>query len=358
MTSPEQRALLRQRDLLAARLAQGLVDEAPLTELQALQSRLQLIESLVAGRAGRGRALKRHGIAFVVVAAIVTLAAWTPIPRVPFSIELEADSAQLLMPDSGGLEGQAVGAEFRAEGFTTLESADAGLMRRAKADGSSPIALRAERLNLKRILYAAGTSLGFEGGAPAVFLSLEGAAHTVEFELGGKVATSFGGAPSENSSYPVAEWIKLRGEAGSTELWLARGSGGLYRWRGLRPAMVRLVERQAGADAQVRLQSALHHATLRLPATEREVQLASGSSLELDGLAIEQSELVLGDAVALKLSGSARHIGVQTGGFAQSLEPSWLDYAAHNHGLGLLWSAAGLLWGISTWLRKQFGDAV
>ena len=48
----------------------------------------------------------------------------------------------------------------------------------------------------------------------------------------------------------------------------------------------------------------------------------------------------------------------KAGGFAQSLEPSWLDYAAHNHGLGLLWSAAGLLWGISTWLRKQFGDAV
>lgn len=329
-----------------------------MTELQALHSRLQLLEGLVAGFAGRNGALKRHGIALVIVAAMVTMAAWMPIPRVPFSIELEADSAQLSMADAGGLDGQVVGAEFRAEGFTALESADASLMRRANADGASPLALRAERLSLKRVLYAAGAHLGFEGGAAAVLLSFEGAAHTVEFELGGKVAASFSGGPGENSTYPVAEWIKLRGEAGGTELWLARASDGFYRWRGLRPAMVRLVQRQVGTDAQIRLQSALRHATLRLPASEREVQLAAGSSLELDGLAIDQSELVVGDAVALKLSGSARHIGVQTGGFAQSLEPSWLEYAAHNHSLGLLWSAAGLLWGISTWLRKQFGEAV
>jgi hypothetical protein len=102
--------------------------------------------------------------------------------------------------------------------------------------------------------------------------------------------------------------------------------------------------------------SSLRQGVLRLPATGRELHLLAGSGIELDGLRLEQAELSLGDRVTLKLSGSARRLVVDNGGFEQSMKPSLLDYAAHNHTLGLLWSAAGLLWGISTWLRRVFVD--
>ena len=356
--SSERAALQAQREALGERLSQGLRDEAPLAALQELQARLQLVDArLAALDDGRGRAFKRHGLALLIVAALVSLAAWVRVPRVPFSLEVEAGAAQLLLPEAGALAGQAVGGELHAEGFTAVESADAGLMKRARSDGTSPLALRAERLQLGRVGFAAGTELSFETGTPAVRVGFEGAPHTVELTLGGKVTSSFGGAPAEPGSYPVAEWLKLGAGQAATALWLQRAGDATYRWRGLRPSALRLVERQAEADGRVRLTSALRHAALHLPATERELQLAAGNGLVLDGLRVDQCEVAVGDAVVIKLSGSARHIGVQTGDFEQALEPSWLEYAARNHRLGLLWSAGGLLWGISTWLRKLLGDA-
>lgn len=355
--NPEREALQLQRKALAERLSQGLRDEAPLAELQELQARLQLVDARLATLDdGRGRAFRRHGLALLIVAALVSLAAWVRVPRVPFSLELEAGAAQLGLAEAGALAGQAVGGELRAEGFTAVESADAQLMKRARGDGTSPLSLRAERLQLGRVSFAAGTELSLEAGAPTVRLGLEGAPHGVELTLGGQVASSFGGAPAEPGRYPVAEWLKLGGGKAATALWLQRVGDTPLRWRGLQPAWLRLVEREAGADGQVRLASSLRRGALRLPATERELQLAAGNGLVLDGLRVDQCELVVGDAVVLKLSGSARHIAVQTGDFEQALEPSWLDYAAHNHRLGLLWSAGGLLWGISAWLRKLLGD--
>lgn len=355
--NPEQAALKAQREALVERLSQGLRDEAPLAALQELQARLQLVDArLGVLDTGRSRAFRRHAIALLIVAALVSLAAWVRVPRVPFSLELEAGAAQLLLAEAGALAGQPVGGEVRAEGFTTVESADAGLMKRARTDGASQLALRAERLQLGRASFTAGTELSFEAGAPAVRLGFEGAPHGVELTLGGKVASSFGGAPAEPGSYAVAEWLKLGGGKAATALWLQRLGNVAYQWRGLRPSALRLVERQPGADGQVRLASSLRHGTLRLPATERELPLVAGNGLVLDGLQVDQCEVAVGDAVVIKLSGSARHIGVQTGDFEQTLEPSWLDYAAHNHRLGLLWSAGGLLWGISTWLRKLLGD--
>lgn len=355
--SPERGALLAQRKALAERLGQGLRDEAPLADLQDWQARLQLLDArLGALDDGRGRALKRHGLALLIVAALVSLAAWVRVPRVPFSLELEAGAAQLLLAEAGALSGQAVGGELHAEGFVTVESADAGLMKRARSDGVSPLALRAERLQLGRVSFAAGTELSFEAGSPAVRMGLEGGAHGVELTLGGKVSSSFGGAPAEAASYAVAEWLKLGGGKAASALWLQRTGEQPYRWRGLAPAALRLVERVAGADGQVRLSSSLRRAALHLPATERDLQLAAGSGLVLEGLRVDHCEVAVGDAVVIKLGGTARHIGVQTGDFEQALEPSWLDHAAHNHRLGLLWSAGGLLWGISTWLRKLLGD--
>jgi hypothetical protein len=97
---------------------------------------------------------------------------------------------------------------------------------------------------------------------------------------------------------------------------------------------------------------------IRLPAANRELALRSDSSLELDGLQLEQADLTLGGSVGLKFSGSASRIELNTGGFKQSLKPSVLEYVARNHSIGLLWSAAGLLWGVSTWLRKLLGDTL
>ena len=355
--NPERAALTAQREALVERLSQGLRDEAPLDTLQALQARLQLVDArLGVLDAGRGRAFRHHGLALLIVAALVSLAAWVRVPRVPFSLELEAGAAQLLLPQAGALAGQALGGELHAEGFTTVESADAGLMKRARSDGASPLAMRAERLQLGRASFAAGTELSFEAGAPAVRLGFEGAPHAVELTLGGQVSSSFGGAPAQPGSYAVAEWLKLGGSKAATALWLQRVAGGAFQWRGLRPSALRLVERETGAEGQVRLVSSLRRGALRLPATERELPLAAGNGLVLDGLQVDQCEVAVGETVAIKLSGSAGHIGVQTGDFEQTLEPSWLDYAAHNHRLGLLWSAGGLLWGISTWLRKLVGD--
>ncbi len=356
MPAPEHDALRAERSALAQRLAQGLAAQTPLAELQALQSRLQFIDGVLAAPAPRGRALRRHVIALTVVAALVSLAALLPMPRVAFTLELVAGAAQLQMNGKGSLAAQTLDGELRAEGFARLESADATLVRRAADSGADQLALRAERLALRRISFPAGAGLEFESGATSVRLALTGAAHSAEFELGGQVSSSFAGSPRETNRYPVAEWIKLVATDAPTELWLAHQADRNYLWRGLQPESLRFVERQSDADGQVRLVSALRQATLRLPATERELQLPSGSGLELDGLRLDQAEMQLGDALTLKVSGSARRLVHTSGGFDRSLKPSLLDYAAHNHSLALLWSAAAALWGIGTWLHKTLGD--
>jgi hypothetical protein len=299
---------------------------------------------------------RREAIALLVVAALVSVAALVPMPRVAFALELEAGAAQLTLDEAGQFGGQPLDHELRAEGFSRLESADPSLLQRARDDGASPLAMRAERLTLNSVGYGAGASVGFEAGSPAVRVAIDGAPHSALFEFSGATVSSLGGAPRITTQVPVVEWLRLGADAKPTELWLTRPAERNWRWRGLRPAALRFIERTQEGVGPVRLQSALRRATLRLPATERELRLAEGSVLELDGLRVDQCELGVGDAITLKISGSARRIVVATGGFTQSLSPSLLEYAARNHSLGLLWSAAGLLWGISTWLRKQFAN--
>jgi hypothetical protein len=358
MTSPEPTNLQAQRSALAQRLAKGLDDEAPMAELKDMQARLQLIDGVLAESAPNARALRRHLIALLVVAAVVSLAALTPMPRASFVLELTAGAAQLRMNNSGSLAGQPLDGEMRAEGFSRIESADPTLVQRARDSGVGQLGLQAQRLSLRRIGFPAGARLDFEAGTQSVRLAIEGAVQTAEFEIGGQVSSSFGGSSRESGNYAVAEWLKLVSDTAPTELWFARKPDRSYLWRGLEPASLRLVERQAGADGQVRLVSALRQGVLRLPATERELRLITGSSLELDGLQLDQADLTLGEQVTLRLGGSAQRMVLETGGFKQSLKPSLLEYTAHNHGVGLLWSAAGLLWGISSWLRKTLGDKV
>lgn len=357
MTNPERDALQARRGAIARQLAQGLAEQSALAELQALQARLQLIDSVLAAAAPRRSAWRRHALAALAVAALVSAAALIPLPRVSFVLDLDAGAAQLLMADSGSLAGQQIDGEVRAEGFDRLESGDSAWVRRATESGTGQLVLQAQRLRLSRIMFAAGARLDFEAGASTVRLAVDGTPHTTELEFGGQVASRFAGSPSERGDVAAAEWLRLHSAVAPTELWLARPAGHGFAWRGLRPGALRLVERQAGSDGQVRLVSALRQATLRLPATGTELRLPAGSGLEIDGLRVEQADLVLGEHVAIKLSGSAQHLVVDRGGFKQSLRPSLLDYAAHNHRVGLLWSAAGLLWGISSWLRKVLGEA-
>lgn len=356
MTSPDPADLRARRSALAQQLAKGVGEEAPLAELKDMQTRLQLIDGVLVDATPRSRAVRRHLTALLIVAAIVSLAALLPMPRVSFVLELDAGAAQMRMRNSGNLAGQTLDGEMRAEGFSRIESADPTLAQRGLDGGASQLGLQAQRLSLRRISYPAGANLDFEAGAQTVRLAIDGAAHAAEFEIGGQVSSSFGGSPRESANYAVTEWLKLVAGAAPTELWFTHKPERGYLWRGLQPDSLRLVERQAGADGQVRLVSALRQGVLRLPATGRELRLISGSGLALDGLQLQQADLTLGEHVGLKLSGSAQDMVIETGRFQQSLKPSLLDYVAHNHSLGLLWSTAGLLWGISTWLRKTLGD--
>jgi hypothetical protein len=345
-----------QRDELQRRLVERLAEQAPLNELQDLRARLQLLDEAIAAATPRPPAWRPHLTALAVVAVLVSLAALWPMPRTSFALTLEADSAQLEMPAAGTLEGDVVDHELRAEGFAKLESADASLVRRAAEDGADQLALQAERLRLRRVRYPAGAQLGFEGGEGTVRLAIDRGPSALEVEFGGDVAASLGGAPRESRHVDVAEWVRLASDKAPTELWLARSPDSSFVWRGLQPRSLRFVERQAGADDQAQIVSSLQGGRLRLPATDRDVDLPAGSGLELDGLKFEQVEIALGTRVSLKASGSAQRIEVASAGVRRSLSPSLLEYAAHNHTLGLLWSAAGLLWGIATWLRNALAD--
>jgi hypothetical protein len=361
MKSPEFARLRAQQQALTEQLAQGLVEALPLTELKEVQARLQLVNAALEAHAlaqPRPNSLHRHLAALIVVAGLVTLAALLPMPRASFALEMEAGAAQMRMQDKGSLAGQGLGTEFRAEGFDAIESADPALLQRGRDGGANQIGLQAERLSLRRVSYPANASLEFDAGAPTVRLSIDGSPHAAEFEFTGAVTSSFGGAPREASNYPVVEWIKLMSGTAPTQVWLARAPEQNWVWRGLKPVSIRWVERQANGEGQVRWVSAIRSGVIRLPAASREVVLRSDSALELDGLRLEQADLTLGSNVGLKLSGSASRIDIDTAGFKQSLKPSLLEYVARNHSWGLVWSAAGLLWGVSTWLRKLLGDTL
>ena len=358
MASPDTDGALRaQRAALALQLSQGLREERPLADLQAIQARLQLIDGTLGAEPPRPAAWRQQLIALAAVAALVSLVALVPMPSVDFTLEVETGAAQLALAEAGQLGAQRLAGEFRAQGFVRLESADAALQRRAQDEGIDALALRADRLNLRAVRFGAGARLDLQAGMSTLRLAIDGAPHAVSVEFGGAVQTSLGGAPRVTTQVPVVEWLRLVADAQATELWLTRPAQQAWIWRGLRPTALRFVERVQEPDAPVQLQSALRRAVLNLPATSLEWNAPVGSTLELDGLRIERCELGVRDGLTLVVSGTARRVVTATGAHSRSLKPSLLEYVARNHSLGLLWSAAGLLWGISTWMRKQFGGA-
>ena len=344
---------------LAQRAAQA---DAPLGELRELQERLHLLDAALAESAP---APKRHWqvplVSALVVATLVSLAAAIPVRRVPFTLDLQARAVSLQFDDKGELASQSVDSELRVDGFTRLESPATSLAKAAAQSSPDRIALNAPHLSLRRVGYPSGSVLIVEAG-PQVRLSLQAPRSPVvaELEFTGPTTWHFGDTPTRQSdNYTHLEWARLIG--GDTaapnlrppplDLWLDRPAGRDYTWKGLRPVTLEFIERSAAAQAVVT--SSLEQASITLPATGAQVQLAGGDRLELAGLELERFELVVGDRVGIKLSGSARTLTTRTSDFERSLKPSLLEFVARNHTVGLFWSAAVMLWGVVAWLHKQ-----
>lgn len=360
-------ALQRLRAELAAKLAAGLPDAAtPLAELRDLKERLRLVdEALSAEAVPRPRPWRTLLLPLALVAALASLAALIPMPSVPFSLEASAGSVALRFDRAGALGAQAIDGELQVDGFSRLESADTQLTKVASAQPLEGLGVRAAQLTLQKLSYRAGTTLRFEAGRDAarVIVHATQAPVLVNLQVGGKTHVEFAGAGRYQADYAVAEWLRLvAGDATQPdrapppmELRLPRSNVAQFAWSGLQPVAVQFVERQAGAgDSMAQFTSSLQEARVKLPATAGEIRLSAGDRLELGGLEVERCELVLGAVARLQLSGSARSLGTRSGAFERSLKPSVLAFAAHNHTLGLMWSAAALIWGAGAWLRKHF----
>ena len=236
-------------------------------------------------------------------------------------------------------------------------------MAKAAAQSSPDrIALNAPHLSLRRLGYPSGSVLIVEAG-PQVHLSLQAPRSPVvaELEFTGSTTWHFGDTQSRQSiDYAHLEWTRLIGgdiaapnqRPPPLDLWLDRSTGRDYTWKSLRPVSLEFIERSDAAQTVVT--SSLEQASITLPATGAEIRLAGGDRLELAGLELERFELMVGDRVGLKLSGSARVLTTRTGDFERSLKPSLLEFVARNHLIGLFWSAAVMLWGVVAWFHKQF----
>lgn len=361
-------ALAGQRVDAARRLAERAADPAAaLPELRDLQERLRLID---AGLAARPAAPPRRWPAALWpalgVAALLSVAAAVPVRSVPFTLELQAHAVTLELGAAGELGPQPVDTELRVEGQTRLESPASAIAKAAAESGADRLVLRAPQLTLRRVAYSAGSTLvvtagrqvqlGFDAPRPPLAAEIEFAGNT-SWRVGDAAAS----APLD---FAHAEWLRASaGDAASPErrpppleLWLGRSAGKTYAWSGLRPVALQFVERRAGAagNGEVVIASSLEQAHLTLPATGGDVKLGSGDRLEVSGLVLERFELVAGDNVAVKLSGTARVLATRTGDFERSLKPSLLEFVARHHTIGLFWSSALMLWGAIAWLRKQF----
>ncbi|MDM0118005.1 hypothetical protein QTI66_38640 [Variovorax sp. J22R133] len=365
-------ALASVRAEVARRLAERAADPvATLPELRELHERLRLIDAGLSARP----ALPPHrrwppGLwAALAVAAIVSVAAAVPVRSVPFSLEVQAHTVSLQFDMAAEIESQPVDTELRIEGQTQLVSPVATLAKDAAESGANLLVLRAPHLTLRRVTHPAGSFLIVRAG-PQVQLTFDAPrpALGVEVEFSGVTSWRVGDAvESAPVAFEHAEWVRASaGDAAQPnrrppplDLWLGRIAGKTYAWSDLRPGALQFVERRAGdsggGDAVVA--SSLEQAHLTLPATGNDVKLGAGDHLEIGGLVLERFELTAGDSVGIKLSGTARTLATRTGDFERSLKPSFLEFVARHHTVSLFWSAALLLWGAITWVRKQFDSA-
>ena len=335
--------------------------DAPLPELRDLQERLQLLDAAIANPQHARRSRRRATwLALVAVAAVLSLGAVIPVPSVPFSLDAEAGAVRLHMAAAGTLGPQNVPGELRVDGYTALESPDAGLMRQAGAPAAGRLAIGAATLNLRRVSYPAGADIELAAGAQSATLTLHSqrAPVTVDLEFAGRTTTRLGqDSKGRQADYPFAERLRMRAAAAAGAppplvVTLARSAQTEYGWTSLRPREVRFVERRLNEGNQPEILSSLRKAHVVLQASAAEVSLGEGEDLELGGLDLQRCDVLLGPVVKLKMAGTARTLLTRTGHFERSLKPSLLEYAARHKTVALLWSAALMLWGIVRWLQR------
>jgi hypothetical protein len=371
MSAPDDTvALAGVRAEAARRLAERAADPAAaLPELRELHERLRLIDAGLAACPAPPPRRRWPPVIWplLAVAALVSLAAALPVRSVPFTIELQAHAATLLLDGAGELGAQPVDTELRIEGQSRLESPARVIARAAADSGADRLLLRASQLTLRRVAWPAGSTLVVRSG-PQVQLTIDSPRPplTAEVEFAGSASWRVGEAAlSPALAFDHAEWLRASsGDAAQParrppplELWLGRAAGKSYTWNGLRPVALQFVERRAGdggSGGNAVLASSLEQARITLPATGGEVKLGAGDRLEIAGLVLERFELAVGDSVGIKLSGTARVLATRTGDFERSLKPSLLEFVARHHTVGLFWSAALMLWGAIAWVRKQF----
>lgn len=364
MTRVDDRQLRTLRDEAASRLALRLSEpDTPLTELRELHERVRLAEAALADPR-RQRAVRLRIVvgSLLLVAVLLSLAATIRMPSVAFSLELDADAAQLFLASAGELGAQTLPGSLQARGWARLETADATLRTLAANSRAPHLELSAQSLRLQRIGYPANSLLRIATGPTALGLTFEAPQGLLRIELdaAGPATLSLGnsGAPVQMDFGP-GEWIGLEvGDSTSAQrpppldLQLGRTGAQTLSWLGLQPRGLRFVDRQSIGGGQTRIVSTLQRATVNLPATGATVRLQAGDRLEIDGLDVERFELVAGNTLSLRVAGKAREMRAGVGGFDRSLKPSVLEFVARNHVLLLLWSAAGGLWGAGLWLRK------
>jgi hypothetical protein len=364
VTPVDDRQLRALRDEAASRLALRLGEpDAPLVELRELHERFRLAEAALADPR-RQRAMRLRIVigSMLVVAVLLSLAATIRMPTVAFSLELDADAAQLRFGPAGELGAQPLPGSLQARGWARLETADATL-RTLGANTRPPyLALSAQSLRLQRVAYPANSLLRLAAGPATLGLTFEAPQGVLRLELdaAGPATLNLGNSNERvQLDFGPGEWLGL--EAGDStsdqrppplDLQLGRSGAQTLSWLGLQPQGLRFVDRQSTGGGQTRIVSTLQRATVNLPATGGTVRLQAGDRLEIDGLEVERFELIAGNSLSLRVSGKAREMRSGVGGFDRSLKPSVLEFVARNHVLLLLWSAAAGLWGAGLWLRK------
>lgn len=370
MPPPDER-LRAQRRTLAAALAERLAAaDAPLPELRDLHERIKLLDAAIGGQDGRGRP-RVVGLLWplVLIGFVLLLAASVQVPRVPLSLTIKTSAVQMDLADATQLGPLTVNADIRVEGFSTLESADAGLAAAATLERADRVSVQAAETRLRALRLPAGASLGLEARRDAIVLMVESARAPVvaELEMRGMVTLRLGdGAQPLARDYSRSEWMRLvAGDAARPAqappplaLSLARPGAGLpLQFSLLKPTRLRFVERREGAAGDSVLASGLRGGTLTLPATGQTLALAAGDGLELDGLRLERFEITAGTPLLIELTGSASGLRQRVGEFERSQKPSWLEYVSRHHLTQLLWGSAAVLWAALAWVRRQFGAA-
>ncbi len=364
-------ALRQQRAALSAQLADRLATgDTPLAELRELRDRMVMLDGVLADQAAHGpRRWAQLLWPMLAVGGVLSIAASVAVPVVPLSLELQSSTLTLVLAEATSSTPVAVAGELRVEGFSTLASADAGLVRAASTASADRVVVQADELRLRSLQLPAGTRLTVRARAGATDLQVESERPPVvaEIEMRGNATLRLNDADQALARrFEHGEWLRLTsGDSARPAqppppmlLALARPGETLLRWTDLHPQALQFAERRASAGAVAAVGSSIEAGRLTLPATGETVQLSAGDWLEVDGLVVERCDLVAGATLALKLSGSARRLELRTGEFSRSLKPSWLEYAARHHLAKLLWGSAAVLWGALAWIRQQVAGVV